>query len=724
MGKIYDSETLFSAIEARIAQYQTLNGKLVSLEKTFQTLVDNAEFQGKGADNIKAFYEAQVDLVGDWKKLIEHLLAFYEAVPGYAGDANLSDATRVETPFLEEQLQTASSNSQSMVEAQHSELKTILRSINDIISITPFSTDSFETNREKADKKRTKTKEALNQLDEGMLIGRYMDSIDAQTAVQQAYVAIMEATSKGGTVQPINFNATTYEKNPIHDVRKSVSEKVDTFKEQEAEAKKIREQIAAEKARIEAEKARIEAEKNKPWYEKAVEGVKTFTGEFSGYYDSVRATTGVDPVTGRKLSEAERVAAGAMAAAGFIPVVGWAGRAIKGGSALYKTAKGVSTANHMLDSYKGLKAMDILNKTEKGIYGLYTANSAWEFGTGTDMFGNQLTEEQRQQAMWNGLTMGLIGGGAHFVDKGGLQKLGSKFPYSTDYVKGKLMKADEALKQIGSRAGSKVEDAFRLASETSNKLKSAASETLKNTVKRVGSIPVPVNLKVWNADANGVNIPLFDVEKKTLGEVLTKFSSNNSGRGADSLPRETIHTLDEAHKWGEEHYSDWLENLSEREVEALRQYTGNDFSKINRYLRGTSDSLHGVDPGVIQDLTSSLYKAQVPHDISVFRGTDLGPLDELITFNDEGRIIAEKLVGKTFKDYGFTSTSIAKSASFQNLPVSWEINVPKGAHGAYLGQVSHFPHEAELLLQARQEMVIREAFLDNDDRLYIKLDFI
>ncbi|MFF5399774.1 hypothetical protein ACFY5J_20890 [Peribacillus butanolivorans] len=37
-----------------------------------------------------------------------------------------------------------------------------------------------------------------------------------------------------------------------------------------------------------------------------------------------------------------------MADAGFIPVVG---RAIKGGSAIYKTAKGLNAANHALDAY-------------------------------------------------------------------------------------------------------------------------------------------------------------------------------------------------------------------------------------------------------------------------------------------------------------------------------------------------------------------------------------
>jgi hypothetical protein len=38
-----------------------------------------------------------------------------------------------------------------------------------------------------------------------------------------------------------------------------------------------------------------------------------------------------------------------MAAAGFIPVVGWAGRIVKGGGAMYKTANGMRVADQALD---------------------------------------------------------------------------------------------------------------------------------------------------------------------------------------------------------------------------------------------------------------------------------------------------------------------------------------------------------------------------------------
>ena len=50
----------------------------------------------------------------------------------------------------------------------------------------------------------------------------------------------------------------------------------------------------------------------------------TFIGETTGYYDIVRATTGVNPVTGEELTAAERTKHAGLAAAGFIPVIGGA----------------------------------------------------------------------------------------------------------------------------------------------------------------------------------------------------------------------------------------------------------------------------------------------------------------------------------------------------------------------------------------------------------------
>lgn len=106
-----------------------------------------------------------------------------------------------------------------------------------------------------------------------------------------------------------------------------------------------------------------------------------------------------------------------MAAAGFIPVVGWVGRAAKGGKAIYSTAKGMNAASNAIDAYKTSKSMSILEKSEMGIYGLIAANGMSEAVTGKDMFGNELTEEQRQNSLLTALGIGGVAGAAYSFDR-------------------------------------------------------------------------------------------------------------------------------------------------------------------------------------------------------------------------------------------------------------------------------------------------------------------
>ena len=89
-----------------------------------------------------------------------------------------------------------------------------------------------------------------------------------------------------------------------------------------------------------------------------------------------------------------------MASAGLIPIVGWGGRLLKGGSVIYKTAKGMNAADQALDVYKTTKTFSNLEKAELGIYGLTSANGLSEYITGKDMFGNELTDIQRQRSLY------------------------------------------------------------------------------------------------------------------------------------------------------------------------------------------------------------------------------------------------------------------------------------------------------------------------------------
>ncbi|MYL42507.1 ADP-ribosyltransferase [Virgibacillus massiliensis] len=196
--------------------------------------------------------------------------------------------------------------------------------------------------------------------------------------------------------------------------------------------------------------------------------------------------------------------------------------------------------------------------------------------------------------------------------------------------------------------------------------------------------------------------------------------------GGDTLNKNAIRftNLDEANEWGNLYYNDWITSLSESEKEAIKRYTGNDYRKINNYLRGVSDSLEGLDIQVIDNITSGLDKAYVPRNLKVYRGTDLKPFIDLYKLNDEGEVIVDSLIGKTIKDDGFTSTAMVRESSFGHMNVSWEINVPEGSNAAYIGGISHYPNEAELLLNAGQEMVIKQATVNSDGKIHLVLDLL
>ncbi|TRZ40035.1 hypothetical protein CEQ21_03585 [Niallia circulans] len=56
-----------------------------------------------------------------------------------------------------------------------------------------------------------------------------------------------------------------------------------------------------------------------------------------------------------------------MALAGFIPIVGWAGRAVKGGKGIYSATKGINAAEHAMSAYKNVRSFSTLGKKQKWV---------------------------------------------------------------------------------------------------------------------------------------------------------------------------------------------------------------------------------------------------------------------------------------------------------------------------------------------------------------------
>ncbi|WP_319017853.1 T7SS effector LXG polymorphic toxin [Priestia megaterium] len=399
MGKVYDAKALFDVAKDREKAYDELLSQLGELKKALQGVADlDGSLEGKGADNIKSFYKQHADTAGQWENLIKMQQSYFSTLHVKAEKAKLSGSTIVTESFLETELKNANSNAKEMVAQQHDDLQSILNGIDDIVSISAFSTSEFNDKIEEAEKKRTDTIEAVNQLD-AEWSKEYSEMDDFYSVVDTLVSGLELATSQGGSVYQLAFDEKAYHDSELYKVQTKLNDYATSYVDYNKQQEEV----------YELEKKQ-EEEANKPWYEKTWDAVSTFTGEVSGYYDYKRAAEGVDPVTGEKLSTSQRVAAGAMAAAGFIPVVGWVGRAAKGGKAIYKTAKGLSAADHALDAYKSAKSFKVLEQTEKGLYGLVAANGLGEYMTGRDMFGNKISEEQRKASLLQAL--GIAGAGA------------------------------------------------------------------------------------------------------------------------------------------------------------------------------------------------------------------------------------------------------------------------------------------------------------------------
>ncbi|AMQ72030.1 MULTISPECIES: ribonuclease YeeF family protein [Bacillus amyloliquefaciens group] len=426
MSKVFESQSLTDEADKRRKQYESLEEQLRALKQAFQGVADLGDaLKGKGADNIKDFFQGQAEIADSWLTLVSAQIAFLNGISGDIKDQELSD-TYVETSFLEHELPNADLKASEIVSAHKAEIDSILSGISDIIHLDTYTLDDYADKMGDAQKTRRDTITAVDTLDES-LTAEYQNLESLDNAVLSKYSVLMQATSNGKSASPMYYDKKAFHSNEIYKsvmaTEKQGTDYIDA-KAQQAEARRLQE--------------KAEEEANKPWYEKTWDGICNFTGEVTGYYDYKRAAEGVDPVTGEKLSTAERVTAGAMAAAGFIPVVGWAGRAFKGGKAIYKTGKTVIAAEHALDAYKTGKSLDILKMTEMGAYGLVASNGFSEAVTGRDMFGNKVSEEKRKQGGLEA-ALSLVGAGAlaKHVNKG--------IPLATH---SKVQKANKTLEKV------------------------------------------------------------------------------------------------------------------------------------------------------------------------------------------------------------------------------------------------------------------------------------
>lgn len=203
----------------------------------------------------------------------------------------------------------------------------------------------------------------------------------------------------------------------------------------------------------------------------------------------------------------------------------------------------------------------------------------------------------------------------------------------------------------------------------------------------------PVTRSAENTQRDYFN-PNWEEQARDPKGTSTGGQWTEGGTPADAIEKELIAYTHE----------NW--ELTDPELKALQEYVGISYSYINGKLRTGINTLGPKSrdklPAWIDAIDSALAKSSVPKDVAVFRGllsSATARFANLKSPND--------LVGKIITDSGFISTSLDPliAVGFAAAPSTgtvagtvFELRVPKGSRGAYLGGYDFAKGEKELLL--------------------------
>ncbi|MGN8046959.1 DNA/RNA non-specific endonuclease [Bacillus altitudinis] len=221
--KILDAPSLLSAVEQRSKAYHELQEEMKLVKKALKSVSGlGDEFTGKGADNIKSFYEDLALYTDTYLDFIDMQKAFLDGVKGKLDDESLGGSTFIDEHFLDTQLKQGIQNNKDMVKEQKEALSTIF---------------------DDANKKRKETIEVLHEIDNDLKT-EYAKSEAVENHLNTFYAKMMAATGKEKNAQPMYYDAKAFHETDVYKNHDQIDAQVKAYlkvKKEEKEKRRIKE---------------------------------------------------------------------------------------------------------------------------------------------------------------------------------------------------------------------------------------------------------------------------------------------------------------------------------------------------------------------------------------------------------------------------------------------------------------------------------------------------
>lgn len=231
----------------------------------------------------------------------------------------------------------------------------------------------------------------------------------------------------------------------------------------------------------------------------------------------------------------------------------------------------------------------------------------------------------------------------------------------------------------------------------------------------------------WSGNCRTTTVPYFDdiddetrmmrnpetgkserIEKLSYGEWYEKYVDVSNEKEYTNNKQAFEHTKEfqsfqEFEDFvGSDTLFDFEESISLSEGNSIEFYSHTGDVRINHLLR--SGFINDEIKEHVENLDNVISMFEIPGDISVYRGSNLDFLYNKFNTNN-----LKELIGKSYTDKGYTSTSILINKAFLDKEAIFEIRVPGGkGRGAFISSFSRHFDEYEFLLKRDTKFKIVE----------------